>query len=60
MWDARLSWRQALLICDCVQVKLLEYLKKSVGDFPSVSQLEVKQFSHGQSNPTYMLRVSPF
>ena len=58
-WDAWLSWRQALLICSCVQVKLLEYLKGSVEDFPSVFQLEIQQFSHGQSNPTYMLRASP-
>ena len=43
-----------------VQAALYRYLATTVEDFPkNVGQLEVFQFSHGQSNPTYLLKAMP-
>jgi hypothetical protein len=40
------------------QAALYRYLASTVKDFPKhVGQLEVFQFSHGQSNPTYLVKV---
>ena len=40
------------------QAALRRYLASTVEDFPKhVGQLEVFQFSHGQSNPTYLVKV---
>lgn len=42
------------------QASLLRYLRASVPEAlsPAVSKLEVFQFSHGQSNPTYLVKAS--
>ena len=59
VWDYRVCL--GLLSCTCFvapQAKLLEYLRQAIPSFPSdCQQLQVRQFSHGQSNPTYLLRV---
>ncbi|KAK9800301.1 hypothetical protein WJX73_008428 [Symbiochloris irregularis] len=39
------------------QGRLEAYLRKAVPGFPATSSLRVEQFSFGQSNPTYLLRV---
>ncbi len=44
-------------ISGVVQAKLLGYLRETVSGFPDVSSIAIKQFSHGQSNPTYLLEV---
>ena len=41
-----------------LQEKLLRYFQAAVADLPAgVTSLDVKQFSHGQSNPTYLVQV---
>ena len=43
---------------DPAQVKLLAYLKREVEGFPQSAQtVNIKQFSHGQSCPTYLLEA---
>ena len=40
------------------QGKLLAYLKRNVEDVPQTANvIKIRQFSHGQSNPTYLLQV---
>ncbi|KAK9814257.1 hypothetical protein WJX72_003022 [[Myrmecia] bisecta] len=39
------------------EAKLQQYLQREVADFPKSSSLAVRQFSHGQSNPTYLLQA---
>ena len=38
---------------------LHKYLVAAVPGFPAQARLEVRQFQHGQSNPTYLLRALP-
>lgn len=39
------------------QTALLAYLRKTVGTSAVSGSLEISQFSHGQSNPTYFIKV---
>ena len=39
------------------QERLQKYLVAAVPGFPAQARLEVRQFQHGQSNPTYLLRA---
>ena len=41
------------------QERLQKYLVAAVPGFPAQARLEVQQFQHGQSNPTYLLRALP-
>ena len=41
------------------QERLHKYLAAAVPGFPAQARLEVRQFQHGQSNPTYLLRALP-
>ena len=43
----------------CMQNKLCTYLRARVPELSELSHISAKQFSHGQSNPTYLLEVSP-
>ena len=50
--------RQNLMPDKSTQEKLLRYFQTAVVDFPDgITSLDVKQFSHGQSNPTYLIQV---
>ena len=43
----------------CLQDKLLQYLRQHSEGFPqSCQSLQIEQFSHGQSNPTYLIKVN--
>ena len=54
--EARYTNFKALLYL--LQGRLLSYMKDAVQDFPpGVNSLQVRQFSHGQSNPTYLVEV---
>ncbi len=47
-----------LLISTISQARLLQYLSDNGHGFPGgTTGLVVKQFSHGQSNPTYLIEV---
>ncbi|CAL8464134.1 g3669 [Coccomyxa elongata] len=39
------------------EAQLLKYLTTAIEGFPAVSSLDIKQFKHGQSNPTYLLQA---
>ncbi len=41
-----------------LQAALHRYLRTHVKHFPAEGSLQVYQFSHGQSNPTYLVKVS--
>ena len=41
-----------------LQGKLTQYLRRKVEGFPAESEVSIRQFSHGQSNPTYLIEVS--
>lgn len=41
-----------------LKAQLLKYLTTAIEGFPVVDSLDIKQFKHGQSNPTYLLQVS--
>lgn len=41
------------------QAALSAYLRKTLGSKAPAGPLEISQFSHGQSNPTYFLKVKP-
>ena len=41
-----------------MQAQLLGYLRSAIQNFPDVTELGLKQFKHGQSNPTYLIQVS--
>lgn len=47
------SYREMIL----AQARLLQYLRNNLDGFPRVSSLRILQFTHGQSNPTYLLEV---
>ncbi|DBA81262.1 TPA: hypothetical protein ACH3X2_006887 [Trebouxia sp. C0005] len=50
--------RQRRLIPACIVRALLQFLRQQVPSFPTDCQsLVVRQFSHGQSNPTYLLKA---
>lgn len=42
-----------------LQDDLLRYLQSAIAGFPQVDSLDIQQFKHGQSNPTYLLQVGP-
>ena len=49
---------QTLISVD-LQNALLQYMRQNVPSFPQgCNMLDVRQFSHGQSNPTYLLKVA--
>ncbi|KAK9918804.1 hypothetical protein WJX75_007054 [Coccomyxa subellipsoidea] len=39
------------------KAQLLGYLRSAIQNFPDVTELGVKQFKHGQSNPTYLIQA---
>ena len=41
------------------QDRLQAYLHEAVPGYPGDAALDVRQFQHGQSNPTYLLRAAP-
>lgn len=40
-----------------LQVALHQYLSSAIEGFPIHKDLHIRQFAHGQSNPTYLLQV---
>ena len=48
----------AVVLLLLLQAALHRYLCEAVPGFPRDAALHVLQFAHGQSNPTYLLKVS--